>query len=156
MLTKRLIRKSRALVHRRQLAAHGAGTVIHPPVTFIGPARISVGRNVMIGAGSWLGAIDDGELIIGDGVRCTGNVTLSAAALRRVAERSGVRRRIHPHSFRHSFACELAREGVPLHIIQRVLGHANPGITAVYLQGISGVEVLEAIAARRAPMVPAM
>ena len=77
-------------------------------------------------------------------------------ALRRVADNSGVRRRIHPHAFRHAFACELAREGVPLHIIQRVLGHANPGITAVYLQGISGVEVLEAIGARRAPMVPAM
>lgn len=77
-------------------------------------------------------------------------------ALKRAAEHSGVRRRIHPHGFRHAFACELAREGVPLHLIQRTLGHANPGITAIYLQGISGVEVLDAISARRAPMVPAM
>lgn len=77
-------------------------------------------------------------------------------ALRRAAVTSGVRRRIHPHAFRHQHACELAREGVPIHLIQRQLGHANPGITAIYLTSISGVEVLDALSARRAPMVPAM
>jgi site-specific recombinase XerD len=75
--------------------------------------------------------------------------------IKTAADNSGVRRRIHPHAFRHAFACELAREGVPIHIIQRQLGHANPGITAVYLQGISGLEVLDAIGARKPPMVPA-
>lgn len=30
----------------------------------------------------------------------------------------------------------MAREGVPLNGIQRQLGHANFGITSVYLQGI--------------------
>jgi integrase len=78
------------------------------------------------------------------------------SALRIAAARSGVRRRIHPHGFRHAHAVELAREGVPIHLIQRQLGHANLGITSVYLQGIGGGEVLEAIGARRAPMVPAM
>jgi integrase len=33
-------------------------------------------------------------------------------------------------------ARELAREGVPLNIIQRQLGHANLGTTSIYLQGI--------------------
>jgi integrase len=33
-------------------------------------------------------------------------------------------------------ALELAREGVALNIIQRQLGHANPGTTSIYLQGI--------------------
>jgi integrase len=33
-------------------------------------------------------------------------------------------------------ALELAREGVPLNIIQRQLGHANLGTTSIYLQGI--------------------
>lgn len=77
-------------------------------------------------------------------------------ALRRAADNSGVRKRIHPHAFRHAHACELAREGVPLHLIQRQLGHANPGITAAYLVGIAGVEVIDAIGARRPPMVPAI
>jgi len=78
------------------------------------------------------------------------------SALRHAAARSSVRRRVNPHGFRHAHACELAREGVPLHLIQRQLGHANPGITAVYLQGIAGVEVIDAMSARRAPMVPAL
>jgi hypothetical protein len=43
-----------------------------------------------------------------------------------------------------------------MHIIQRQLGHANPGITAVYLQGIAPVEVIDAIGSRPAPMVPAL
>jgi integrase len=30
----------------------------------------------------------------------------------------------------------MAREGVPLIVIQRQLGHTNLGITSVYLQGI--------------------
>jgi hypothetical protein len=34
----------------------------------------------------------------------------------------GVRRRFAPHQLRHAHAIELAREGVPLHVIQRQLG----------------------------------
>jgi integrase len=33
-------------------------------------------------------------------------------------------------------AIELAREGVPLNVIQRQLGHRNLGVTSIYLQGI--------------------
>jgi integrase len=43
--------------------------------------------------------------------------------LRRLAIRAGVRRRFAPHQLRHAHALELAREGVPLNIIQRQLGH---------------------------------
>jgi site-specific recombinase XerD len=54
----------------------------------------------------------------------------SAAAVRsefrRVAARAGVRRRFAPHQVRHAHALELAREGVPLNIIQRQLGHTKP------------------------------
>jgi site-specific recombinase XerD len=46
---------------------------------------------------------------------------------RRLAMRAGVRRRFAPHQLRHAHALELAREGVPLNIIQRQLGHANLG-----------------------------
>jgi site-specific recombinase XerD len=56
--------------------------------------------------------------------------------LRRLAARAGVRRRFAPHQLRHAHALELAREGVPLNIIQRQLGHANLGTTSIYLQGI--------------------
>ena len=58
------------------------------------------------------------------------------ATLRSLAVRAGVRRRFAPHQLRHAHAVEMAREGVPLNVIQRHLGHANLGITSVDLQGI--------------------
>ena len=67
----------------------------------------------------------------------------SAAAradLRRTALAAGVRRRFAPHQLRHAHAVEMAREGVPLIVIQRQLGHTNLGITSVYLQGIDNAE----------------
>jgi site-specific recombinase XerD len=50
---------------------------------------------------------------------------------------------------------ELAREGVPLNIIQRQLGHVNLGTTSIYLQGIDTEEIIAAVNSRRAPMMPA-
>jgi site-specific recombinase XerD len=75
--------------------------------------------------------------------------------LRRVAARAGVRRRFAPHQLRHAHALELAREGVPLNIIQRQLGHANLGTTSIYLQGIDPEEIIAAVRARHAPMMSA-
>jgi site-specific recombinase XerD len=68
---------------------------------------------------------------------------------------SGVRRRFAPHQLRHAHAVEMAREGVPLIVIQRQLGHSNLGITSVYLQGIDNAEIIDTVHARRAPMIPA-
>jgi site-specific recombinase XerD len=55
---------------------------------------------------------------------------------RRLAAEAGVRRPFAPHQLRHAHALELSREGVPLNIIQRQLGHATLGTTSIYLQGI--------------------
>jgi integrase len=74
--------------------------------------------------------------------------------LRGVAREAGVRRRFAPHRLRHAHAVEMAREGVPLIVIQRQLGHTNLGITSVYLQGIDNTEIIDTVQARRAPMVP--
>jgi site-specific recombinase XerD len=83
----------------------------------------------------------------------------SSAAVRRefrlVAASAEVRRRFGPHQLRHAHALELAREGVPLNIIQRQLGHSNLGTTSIYLQGIDPEEILTAVRARRAPMTSA-
>ena len=38
--------------------------------------------------------------------------------------------------FHAGHAVEMAREGVPLIVVQRQLGHSNLGITSVYIQGI--------------------
>lgn len=75
--------------------------------------------------------------------------------LRRVAAQAGVRPRFAPHQLRHAHAVEMAREGVPLNVIQRQLGHDNLGVTSVYLQGIDTEEIVSTIHRRRAPTVSA-
>jgi site-specific recombinase XerD len=75
--------------------------------------------------------------------------------LRETALKAGGRRRFAPHQLRHAHAIEMAREGVPINVIQRQLGHANLGVTSVYLQGIDSGEVIETVRARRPPVIPA-
>jgi site-specific recombinase XerD len=76
--------------------------------------------------------------------------------LKRLAVAAGVRRRMRAApQLRHAHAVEMAREGVPLNVIQRQLGHANLGITSIYLQGIDNSEIINTVYARPAPMLPA-
>jgi len=49
----------------------------------------------------------------------------------------------------------MAREGIPLNVIQRQLGHANPSRTSVYLQGIDNSEIIDTVHARPAPVLSA-
>ena len=64
-----------------------------------------------------------------------------------------MRRRFAPHQLRHAHAVELAREGVPLPVIQRQLGHSYVSTTSVYLQWIDVEEIIGTIHPRRAPMM---
>ena len=65
-----------------------------------------------------------------------------------------MRRRFAPHQRRHAHAVEMAREGVPLIVSQRQLGHTNLGITSIYLEGIDSTEIIDTVHAHRAPMIP--
>jgi len=49
----------------------------------------------------------------------------------------------------------MAREGIPITVIQRQLGHADLGVTSVYLRGIDNREIIDTVHQRRAPMMPA-
>jgi site-specific recombinase XerD len=77
------------------------------------------------------------------------------ADLHRLAARAGVRRRFAPHQLRHAHAVEMAREGIALNVIQRQLGHANLGVTSVYLQGIDNSEIIATVCGRPTPVMPA-
>lgn len=69
-------------------------------------------------------------------------------ALKELAERAGIERRVHPHGLRHTHAVELYREGVPLLIIQKQLGHSALATTARYVDHLMPGEVIDAMQAR--------
>ena len=75
--------------------------------------------------------------------------------LRSAALAAGVRKRFAPHQLRHAHAVEMSREGVPLVVIQRQLGHADLRVTSLYLRSIDNTEIVHAIHERPAPMIPA-
>ena len=50
--------------------------------------------------------------------------------------------------------CLMSREGIPLLVLQRQLGHADLGITSAYLRGIDNTEIIHAVHEWPAPMIP--
>ncbi len=50
-----------------------------------------------------------------------------------VAKRAKVKARVTPHTLRHCYATHCIEGGVPLHVVQRDLGHASITTTQIYL-----------------------
>ncbi len=61
----------------------------------------------------------------------------------RLIKLSGVK--FHLHRFRHSFACNLAKNDVGITKIQKLMGHMDPRMTASYLRSVSSEDLREDI-----------
>jgi len=68
--------------------------------------------------------------------------------LPRLARGAGIPKRVHPHGLRHTHAAQLAREGVPLNVIQAQLGHSNIATTSHYLQHVAPQQLIRVMKGR--------
>lgn len=55
------------------------------------------------------------------------------ASLKRAMLRAGIKKDIHFHSLRHSFASNMLRGGASLKVVQQLMGHSNISTTNIYL-----------------------
>lgn len=67
------------------------------------------------------------------------------AMVRRMAARAGIERRVTPHTLRHSYAAELERQGTPVTVISKLLGHSSVAVTARYLDHLTNAQAVEAL-----------
>jgi len=53
--------------------------------------------------------------------------------LQRTLKRLGIKRHIHPHTFRHAYATHLLEANIPIRHVQKILGHKTLKSTMIYL-----------------------
>ncbi|QGQ48634.1 hypothetical protein E6W99_16025 [Metabacillus sediminilitoris] len=52
--------------------------------------------------------------------------------IKRIFNRDGIKKNIHPHQLRHSNASHMNNNGAPLEVIQSLLGHVKSETTKIY------------------------
>ena len=106
-LARRVRTKCFSLACSGAFASFGSGSVIEPPVRLLGEGRIAIGRNVFVGAGSWLQALDgfgdEVAVSIEDGTSIAGGCVISAARSVRLGRSVLLARNVYIADHGHGF-----------------------------------------------------
>lgn len=70
------------------------------------------------------------------------------ALMKRLQVRAEIQKRVHYHGLRHTCVWELAKEGVPMPIIQKALGHTSLQTTNRYLRHVAPIDVIDVMKSR--------
>lgn len=65
--------------------------------------------------------------------------------VKRLSVKAGIDKRVHPHGFRHSFTNRKIRDGVPINILQRLVGHSSIRTTGLYVNQVSTDDLVAAV-----------
>jgi site-specific recombinase XerD len=57
--------------------------------------------------------------------------------IKKACKKAGIKKKIHPHTLRHSFATHLIENGYSVSDVQTLLGHKSPETTMIYLHTAS-------------------
>jgi len=103
--------KAFAIAARPAFAAFGPKSVLQLPVRLSGESHVEIGREVFVGAGSWIQVLFEererlGEprLVIGDGTSIAGSCVLSAAHSVTIGRRVLMARNVYVADHGHAFA----------------------------------------------------
>ena len=95
------------------------------------PAALALNAYLSQGRPQLLGKKKNNALLINrDGGRLTGRSI--QRTLTKYARVAGIKKRVHPHMLRHTFATHLLDGGADLRVVQELLGHANLVSTQIY------------------------
>jgi integrase/recombinase XerC len=95
--------------------------------------NIPLGKKLLRVLRWWIGKRTSGYLFPGPNQKKLAKRTFQVR-LAELGSAAGIeRKKSHPHSLRHSFACSLLRSGSDIRQIMELMGHANLATTAIYL-----------------------
>ncbi|MCM3595611.1 tyrosine-type recombinase/integrase [Metabacillus idriensis] len=62
------------------------------------------------------------------------SIDLMRYIIKRISSKAEIKKNIHPHQLRHSYATHMINNGAPIEVIQSLLGHEKSETTKIYAQ----------------------